>query len=201
MQCSRRFPSQRIPIRRYDGLRVRPGSPGTTESGRCSSARPTANSAPLRYSTAGKQLWMSGSPGTRKVHRRSARPRCPYGLTKATPWCWLTSLCRHPRSCPQTCHVVWRGGVPGRIPAVLLGKLALDRSLHGRGLGGQLLFDAYQRVLSATRTVAARYLAVDAIDTAAVGFYEHYGFIRAPVEPLMRLVRPIRDIQADIDAP
>lgn len=109
--------------------------------------------------------------------------------------------CRHPRSCPQTCHVVWRGGVPGRIPAVLLGKLALDRSLHGRGLGGQLLFDAYQRVLSATRTVAARYLAVDAIDTAAVGFYEHYGFIRAPVEPLMRLVRPIRDIQADIDAP
>ena len=39
-------------------------------------------------------------------------------------------------------------GMPERIPAVLLGKPALDRRLHGQGLGGQLLFDAYQRVLA-----------------------------------------------------
>lgn len=90
-------------------------------------------------------------------------------------------------------------GMPERIPAVLLGKLALDLTLHGQGLAGQLLFDAYQRVLSATRTVAARYLVVDAIDAAAIGFYEHYGFTRAPVESSMRLIRRIKDIQADID--
>lgn len=89
-------------------------------------------------------------------------------------------------------------GMPERIPAVLLGKLALDRTLHGRGLGGQLLFDAYQRVLSATQTVAARYLVVDAADDSAVGFYEHYGFTRA-VEPSMRLVRRIKDVQTDVD--
>lgn len=58
-------------------------------------------------------------------------------------------------------------GMPERIPAVLLGKLALDRTLHGRGLGGQLLFDVYQRVLSATQTVAARCLVVDAADDAS----------------------------------
>ena len=40
-------------------------------------------------------------------------------------------------------------GMPERIPAVLLGKPALDRCLRGQGLGGQLLFDAYQRVLAA----------------------------------------------------
>jgi GNAT superfamily N-acetyltransferase len=90
-------------------------------------------------------------------------------------------------------------GMPERIPAVLLGKLALDRRLHGRGLGGQLLFDAYQRVLAATRNVAARYLVVDAIDDKAVGFYEHYGFIRIPAEPSTRMARKISDIHADVD--
>ncbi len=90
-------------------------------------------------------------------------------------------------------------GMPERIPAVLLGKLALDRRLHGQGLDGQLLFDAYQRVLAATRTVAARYLVVDAIDDRAVGFYEHYGFTRSPGEPSMRLIRKLGDIQADVD--
>lgn len=43
--------------------------------------------------------------------------------------------------------------MPERIPAVLLGKLALDRRLQGKGLGAQLLLDAYQRV--STQTVTA----------------------------------------------
>lgn len=89
-------------------------------------------------------------------------------------------------------------GMPERIPAVLLGKLALDRRLHGRGLGGQLLFGAYHRVLAATRTVAARYLVVDAIDDDAARFCEHYGFLRSPAEPSLRMVRKLGDIQADV---
>jgi GNAT superfamily N-acetyltransferase len=91
-------------------------------------------------------------------------------------------------------------GMPERIPAVLLGKLALDRRLQGQGLGGQLLFDAYQRVLAATRTVAARYLMVDAIDDEAARFYEHYGFICSPAESSIRMVRKISDIQADAES-
>ncbi|MEZ0364308.1 GNAT family N-acetyltransferase [Mycobacterium sp. pUA109] len=90
-------------------------------------------------------------------------------------------------------------GMPERMPAVLLGKLALDRRLHGQGLGGQLLFDAYLRVLAATRIVAARYLVVDAIDDAAVGFYEHYGFSRVPAQASMRMVRKISDLEADVE--
>jgi GNAT superfamily N-acetyltransferase len=90
-------------------------------------------------------------------------------------------------------------GMPERIPAVLLGKLALHRRLHGQGLGGQLLFDTYQRVLAATRIVAARYLVVDTIDDEATRFYKHYGFICSPAEPSMRMVRKISDIQADVE--
>lgn len=91
-------------------------------------------------------------------------------------------------------------GMPERIPAVLLGKLALDLTLHSQGLGGQLLFEVYQRVLSATRTVAARYLVLDAVADDAVGFYEHFGFTRVPAEPATRLVRRINDIHADVDS-
>lgn len=77
-----------------------------------------------------------------------------------------------------------------RIPA-LLGKLALDRRLHGRALGGRLQFDAYQRVLADTRAVGARYLVVEAIDDEAVRFCEHYGFVHAPGGPSIRMVRKI----------
>jgi GNAT superfamily N-acetyltransferase len=70
--------------------------------------------------------------------------------------------------------------------------------LHGRGLGGQLLRDAYERVLHATQSVAARLLEVDAVDDSAVAFDRHYGFNRLPETQHARLVRKISDIEADL---
>jgi predicted N-acetyltransferase YhbS len=64
------------------------------------------------------------------------------------------------------------------LPAVLIGKLALDASLQGQGLGASLLADAAQRIVEATETVAARLVVVDAIDGKAATFYEHFGFVR-----------------------
>ena len=71
-------------------------------------------------------------------------------------------------------------GSPERIPALLLGRLALDESLHGKGLGGQLLADALARALAAADSAGARLVVVDAIDEAAATFYERYGFTRVP---------------------
>ncbi|WP_050803325.1 MULTISPECIES: GNAT family N-acetyltransferase [Protofrankia] len=67
-----------------------------------------------------------------------------------------------------------------QIPAVLLAKLALDKTLQGQGLGGLLLADAVDRIVEATRTVAARFIVVDAIDEQAVSFYIKYGFTQVP---------------------
>lgn len=83
-------------------------------------------------------------------------------------------------------------GNPEQIPAVLLGRLALDKMLHGRGLGAALLWDAMVRVVDATRTVAARFVVVDAIDEHAAGFYAHHGFTRIP--GTMRLIQKVSDI-------
>ena len=75
---------------------------------------------------------------------------------------------------------------------MLLARLALDKTLHGQGLGGALLADALARVVVATHTVAARFVVVDAIDASAVAFYEHHGFRRIPETG--RLVQRISDV-------
>jgi len=84
-------------------------------------------------------------------------------------------------------------GSPDHIPAVLLARLALDQSLHGHGLGAQLLRDALGRVVAVTELVGARILIVDAIDEAAARFYERYGFTRATPR---RLCQKVSDIVA-----
>lgn len=87
-------------------------------------------------------------------------------------------------------------GSPNTIPAVLLCKLALDETLHQRGLGEELLVDALERVLAATEQVAARLVVVDAVDGDAARFYERYGFVLTASEG-SRLVRKVSDIAAD----
>jgi GNAT superfamily N-acetyltransferase len=85
-------------------------------------------------------------------------------------------------------------GNPAQIPAVLLARLALDKTLQGQGHGGVLLFDALHRIVVATQTVAARFVVVDAIDEGAYAFYRHHGFREIPNS--MRLVQKVSDISA-----
>jgi len=64
-----------------------------------------------------------------------------------------------------------------RVPATLLGRLAVDRLLRGKGAGEHLLMDALRRALDASRQVASVAVVVDAKDDSAVSFYRRYGFI------------------------
>jgi GNAT superfamily N-acetyltransferase len=80
------------------------------------------------------------------------------------------------------------------IPAVLLGQLAVDKSVQGRGLGKIMLIDAFRRVLSIANTVGVRGVVVDAIDENAVKFYKQYGFTALQDQP-RRLLLPIQAIR------
>jgi ribosomal protein S18 acetylase RimI-like enzyme len=75
-----------------------------------------------------------------------------------------------------------RRGLPRypTVPAVRLGRLAVDTSFRGRGLGAALLFDAILR--AARSDIAAHFLLVDATNDAAASFYRHYGFEPDPVD-------------------
>lgn len=67
------------------------------------------------------------------------------------------------------------------VPAVRMGRLAVDQAFKGQGLGGALLADALER--AARSEIAAYALMVDAKDESAVAFYRHHGFIALPDSP------------------
>lgn len=75
-----------------------------------------------------------------------------------------------------------RRNMPKAIPAVVLGRLAIDRPWQGRGLGRAMLADVIDRALRASAEVSARLVIVHAISPAAEAFYLHHGFARLPVE-------------------
>lgn len=68
------------------------------------------------------------------------------------------------------------------LPAVRIGRLAVDLRFRGRKLGAALLADAALRSLSAT-AAASFTLLVDAKTDEAVAFYEHHGFVRFVSQP------------------
>jgi ribosomal protein S18 acetylase RimI-like enzyme len=60
------------------------------------------------------------------------------------------------------------------LPAVRIGRLAVDQKFQGRGLGGALLVDAALRSIQSPPAVYA--LLVDAKNDQAVAFYQRFGF-------------------------
>ena len=78
------------------------------------------------------------------------------------------------------------------VPAVRMGRLAIDQNFQGQGLGGALLADALQR--AARAEIAAYALLVDAKDTHAAAFYQHHGFLALPDAPLT-LFLPLATVQ------
>ena len=75
-----------------------------------------------------------------------------------------------------------RRNMPELIPSVILGRLAIDERVQGRGLGTLLLNDAVERSLVAAENVSARLVVVHAISEKAEQFYLHSGFVRMPGE-------------------
>src|SRR5271155_1382326 len=71
-----------------------------------------------------------------------------------------------------------RRNMPHQIPAVILGRLAVDRKSQGKGLGAALLRDAVRRSMRAAGEVSARLLIVHGISDAAAAFYTRHGFKR-----------------------
>ncbi|HTX49922.1 MAG TPA: GNAT family N-acetyltransferase, partial [Caulobacteraceae bacterium] len=81
-----------------------------------------------------------------------------------------------------------RRNMPDPVPAVVLGRLAVDRSLQGRGLGAGLLQDAALRVAAAADSIGVRVLLVHALSEDAKRFYLRFGFRESPMEPMTLMV-------------
>lgn len=80
------------------------------------------------------------------------------------------------------------------VPAVLIGRLAVDLTERGRGVGEELLLEALMKAAHAADTIGARVVLVHALDQCARDFYARYGFEPSPTDPLhlMMLMKDAR---------
>ncbi len=73
------------------------------------------------------------------------------------------------------------------LPVILLGRIAIDKSIQGKGFGEILLFDALKKCLDLSNQMGILAIIVDPIDGKAVSFYKSYGFIELPTSNKMFL--------------
>ncbi len=66
--------------------------------------------------------------------------------------------------------------LPRRLTCVLLGRLAVDHSAQGRGIGRLMVLDAIARTRSTIEEAAGIGLLVDALHERAATFYRSFGF-------------------------
>jgi GNAT superfamily N-acetyltransferase len=88
----------------------------------------------------------------------------------------------------------FRRNMPDPIP-VAVGRLAVDRSRQGTGLGRALFRDCSLRVAHAADTIGIRGIVVHAISEDAKAFYLALGFDASPSEP-MTLMVTLADIRS-----
>jgi len=77
-----------------------------------------------------------------------------------------------------------RRNQPDILPAVLLSRLAVHRDYQGRGLAAALLKHFMLKAIEVSERVGVRVVLVHAKEDRVRGFYEKYGFIPSPVDPL-----------------
>lgn len=79
------------------------------------------------------------------------------------------------------------------LPTIVVGRLAIDKSIKGNGFGEILLVDALRRCLKISESMGTISVIVDPIDDKAQAFYSRYGFILLPSSGKMFL--PIKTIK------
>lgn len=89
----------------------------------------------------------------------------------------------------------FRRNMPDPVPVVVLGRLAVDRTFQGKGIGRALVRDAGFRVIQAADTIGIRGLIAQAVSAQAKIFYEHIGFEASPLDP-MTLMITLADLKA-----
>ena len=103
------------------------------------------------------------------------------------------SLCPACLEYSRTPQIIRKGLSRHDVPVFRLARLAVDRSVQGQGLGGQLILAAGRRCLSAAQEVGGVALLIDAKNERAADWYASYGAIPLADAPLT-LVLPLATI-------
>jgi len=92
----------------------------------------------------------------------------------------------------------FRRNMPEPIPVVMLGRLAVATSHHGKGLGCAFFQDAARRIIHAADTIGIRGLVVHALSPEARAFYLSLGLEESPLDT-MTLMVTVADLRAGLE--
>ncbi len=84
------------------------------------------------------------------------------------------------------------------VPIMLLARLAVSSGWQGRRIGFGLLKDAMQRSLQAAQIAGIRAFVVHAKDAPSKRFYEQFGLVASPTDPLHLFIF-IQDLQKSLE--
>ncbi len=87
---------------------------------------------------------------------------------------------------------------PSKAPAAKLARLAVAKDRQRQGLGTHMMMDAIERVISVSQNLGIIGFFVDAKDNEAKAYYEQFGFIPLPDNPL-ELFLPLATLQNAYD--
>jgi GNAT superfamily N-acetyltransferase len=92
-----------------------------------------------------------------------------------------------------------RRNMPNPLPVLLLGRLAVDKRYHNKGIGQALLHDAMIRAINVSGNSGIFAILVHALNDQAKQFYLSRGFVESPLQPmtLMMTIETIRSILAE----
>lgn len=82
-----------------------------------------------------------------------------------------------------------RRNMPDPIPVIVLGRLAVDRTVQGKGFGVAMLKDAVLRAKAVSEQIGVRALLVHALNDKARQFYLKYGFSISPMDEWLLMLK------------
>lgn len=86
----------------------------------------------------------------------------------------------------------WRSRRPTEpVPAMFIGRLAVDGRYQGRGIGARLVRDAVMRALTVRRMVGLPLLVAHTMEEPGRAFYRHLGFVDTRIDPYL-VALPLR---------
>lgn len=101
----------------------------------------------------------------------------------------------HRESAPKS----MRRNMPESLPVLVLGRLAIDKNYHNKGLGSALLRDAMIRSVSIAQEAGVFAILIHSLSDKAKQFYMSRGFIESPLQTmtLFMTLATIRTILAE----
>jgi GNAT superfamily N-acetyltransferase len=88
--------------------------------------------------------------------------------------------------------------MPDPIPAIVLGRLAVDTNHQGKGLAKALIKDMFLRAIQVSDLAGTKAVLVKALNDNVAAFYQSFGFVQSKSNPLL-LMKAIAEVRASFE--